>query len=172
MRNCKRLLSVLLATVMTFVSVPVSAFAEDTDAQANTKPVIYAESKTVSPGETFSVNIGITNNPGILGATLSVSYDEGLTLKEAESGDAFSYLVMTKPGKYSSPCRFSWDGQSIEPGEVVGAGTILTLTFTAADTFTSLTRLNITVTAGDDIYDNNLQQVDVETEGGTVTVID
>lgn len=168
MGRCKHLLCLLLVMVLILGAVPVSVFADD----QGTKPVISVESKYVTPGESFSVNVDIKNNPGILGATLTLSFDQGLTLEGADAGDAFSYLTMTKPGKLTSPCRFSWDGQAIEEGFVPSDGTILRLNFKAGDSFTSTTRLKVSLSAGDDFYDNDLKQVEVETQNGVITVLD
>lgn len=168
MGRCKHLLCLLLVMLLTLGSVPVSVFADD----QGTKPVISVESKYVRPGDSFSVNVDIKNNPGILGATLTLSFDQGLTLEGADAGDAFSYLTMTKPGKLTSPCKFSWDGQAIEDGFVPGDGTILRLNFKAGDSFTSTAKLKVSLSAGDDFYDNYLKQVAVETQNGVVTVLD
>ena len=170
MRYCKHLLCLVLAVILIMGTIPVAALAENTG--QDIRPVISTESKIVKPGDSFSLNVNIKNNPGILGATLTLSYDNGLTLEGAEVGDAFSYLTMTKPGKFTSPCRFLWDGQSIEEGYTPGDGTILVLNFKAGDTFTTTTKLNISLTAGDDFYDNNGEQVDVETKGSVITVLD
>ena len=34
-------------------------------------------------------------------------------MTDAKSGEAFSTLVMTKPGKFGSPSKFVWDGQDL-----------------------------------------------------------
>ena len=68
---------------------------------------------SLCPGSTVSVNVSIKDNPGILGSVLRVEYDSKLTLTDAKSGEAFSTLVMTKPGKFGSPSKFVWDGQDL-----------------------------------------------------------
>ena len=44
----------------------------------------------------------------------------------------FSVLTMTKPGKYTSPCKFTWDGQELSTDDIKD-GTILNLKFSIGD---------------------------------------
>ena len=99
---------------------------------AVTTPVVSVEQVSAAPGESVEVNISIENNPGILGATFTLTYDEQLTLTNAQAGDAFGALSMTKPGKFTSPCNFVWDGQELEE-EDIKDGVILTLTFQVSE---------------------------------------
>ena len=39
-------------------------------------------------------------------------------ITEAEEGDATKALTMTKPGRFVSQCRFMWDGQDINSGDI------------------------------------------------------
>lgn len=172
MKMMKRLLSLLVAGIL-FVSpmdcVMVSNAAETED--KNTDVSVSVESSYASPGSKVDVNIELKNNPGILGATLKVDFDKNLKLVNASSGEAFSSLTMTKPGKYDSPCQFVWDGQDIS-GEDVKDGIILTLTFEVGEE-TELGRdLEIRVSCGEgDVTDKNLEAVKVQTVSGKVTVI-
>ncbi len=103
------------------------------------EPVLTVSSVSASAGEKeVAVAVSVKNNPGILGMTLSVSYDEkALTLKRASNGGAFQgVLTMTAPGRYKSGCNFVWDGQEISD-EDIKDGVILTLYFDVADTAAS-----------------------------------
>ena len=75
----------------------------DIKAATGKTAIISVEGKNAIPGSTVSVNVSIKDNPGILGSVLRVEYDSKLTLTDAKSGEAFSTLVMTKPGKFGSP---------------------------------------------------------------------
>lgn len=162
----KKITSLLLTIVFT-LSLAMPVFAAE-----NTNPIITVQSVSGSPGSTVDVDVTIKNNPGILGATLSFTYDNGLTLTGATAGDAFSALTMTKPGKFTSPCNFTWDAQDISTDDIKD-GTIITLQFKISDTAENGTDYNITVSyAKEDIIDANLNPVDIDIKNGTVTAID
>ena len=106
---------VIFLAALAFAVTPVLPAA----AAANSDPVISVDDVYVVPGETVDIHVLITDNPGILGATLKLTYDSKLTLTEAKNGSAFSVLSLTKPGKFESGCKFEWDGQELEPGELL-----------------------------------------------------
>lgn len=98
-----------------------------------TGPAFVVEKATASAGETVTVTVNLNNNPGILGMTLTLSYDSNaLTLKNASSGSAVNdALTFTKPGKFTSPCNFTWDGIELKTDQIKD-GELLTLTFDVA----------------------------------------
>lgn len=168
MKKMKQYLAIVLSLFMIISIGPKELLAADTSSTA----IISVESKNVKPGETVNIDVSIKNNPGILGATLKLSYDEGLTLTDAKNGEAFSYLTMTKPGKMTSTCRFGWDGQECKK-EDVKDGVILTLTFKVSKDVKAGKKLNISVsTDGENIYDNELKKIQVKTTNGGITATD
>lgn len=170
MKKIKQYFSLILTFIIVFSTVSLDAIAAGILEDNTVK--ISVESKNVRPGDTFNVEVTVKNNPGILGATLKIAFDEGLTLTNAEEGTAFSYLTMTKPGKYASPCRFNWDGQECTE-EDAKDGVILNLTFSVADDIKSGTKLGISVSADkDDIYDNELNSIAFTTEDAEIMVTD
>lgn len=98
-----------------------------------TEPAFITDSVTVSPGATgVKVAIFIRNNPGILGMTLTVSYDESvLTMTGASNGSATNVLTLTKAKTLHSGCNFVWDGQELAP-EDIEDGEVLVITFAVA----------------------------------------
>ena len=82
------------------------------------------------PGETITVPVDLTENPGILGMVLSLEYDENaMQLVNVENGEAVSdVLTLTHSQKLESGIRFLWDGIEVKP-EDVKKGNLLTLTF-------------------------------------------
>ena len=82
------------------------------------------------PGETITVPIDLTENPGILGMVLSLEYDEdAMKLVNIENGDAVSdVLTLTYSKKLESGIRFLWDGIEVKP-EDARKGNLLVLTF-------------------------------------------
>lgn len=167
MSKAKRLLSVIMALIMVLTALPTSmvAFAADT-------ATVSVESVNAVPGSTVDVNVNLTNNPGIMAAAFTITYDDGLTLIDAKSGDAFSALSMTKPESFSSPCKFAWDALDLAE-EDIKDGTILTLTFDVAENIDANSNLNVKITySSKDIIDSNIQSVPLNVNNGKVTIID
>lgn len=119
-------------------------------------------------GKTITVAVNIQNNPGIIGAVLTLNYDPALTLTKAEAGNAWGSLNFTTPPVFSNPCNFVWDG-------VVGAdyenGTVLVLTFDLPNNAEVGTVYNISAsyTYGN-MINANLETVNVEIVSGSITV--
>lgn len=171
MDSAKRIISMILAIVLVVslcpVCTPVSA-ATTSDSSAT----FTVEMVSGMPGGTVEVDIHIADNPGILGATLKVSYDDGLTLVDAVAGEAFAALDMTKPGQYVSGCNFVWDAQDLSEAEILD-GVILTLTFEVAEDVEVNQTLSIDVSAdADDIFDTDFNDIPFTITDGGVLVID
>ena len=170
MKKLKRYLAIILALFMVFSTNSLEVFATQTTKSADT--VISVESKTASPGDTVTVNVSIKDNPGILGATFKLIYDDSLTLTKAENGEAFSYLTMTRPGKFTSSCKFTWDGQECSKDDCKD-GTILKLTFKVLEDAKPGAELKISFSAdGEKVYDNDLNVITVDSKEGKITVKD
>ena len=164
----KRLISLSMALVFVFLLIPQSSFV----AWAVEKPTITVESVTASAGSTVDVNVTIANNPGILGATLTLTYDPALTLKSAKNGAAFQVLTMTKPGALTSPCNFVWDGQEISASDIKD-GVILTLSFEISDAAEAGNDLPVSLSyKSGGITDTNLKPVQPVITNGAITVLD
>lgn len=167
MAKTKKLLSVFLALLMMLTVFPTSIIAS----AANTATVTV-ESVNAVPGSNVEVNINVKNNPGILAANFTVTYDKGLTLIDSKSGDAFSALSMTKPENYNSPCKFGWDALEIAD-EDIKDGTILTLTFSVDKGVSANSKLNVKLSyQNGNIIDSDLNDIPVTINNGSVTIID
>ena len=81
-------------------------------------------------GETIPVFIELRKNPGILGAILTLEYDEGaVTLVDVENGEAVSdILFLTYSKELKSGMNFVWDGLDLSPADIK-EGTMLVLYF-------------------------------------------
>ena len=143
----------------------VKTSSQSDDTPGSTEPTfeVVPTTKTES-SSTVDVDIIVKNNPGIAGATLNVEYAEGLTLIAATNGDAFSNLVLTKPGAFTNHCRFLWD--SVD-GEVTEDGIILTLTFEVSNSATGDLAVCISCIDGD-IYNANLDTIEMQTVNGII----
>ena len=145
---------------------PTITFAADDQCRITVSQV------SAHPGDTgIVVSASVQNNPGILGMTLTLSYDKNaLTLKSAAKGEAVSALSMTSPGVLTSPCNFVWDGQELSASDIKD-GTIMTLTFDIPPGASKGTYpISLTYTSGD-IIDNDLSPVDVSIHNGSITVV-
>lgn len=116
-----------------------------------------------------SVNVPITmsDNTGICGAIIKVSYNKKLILTGVEKGSALSSLTMTPPGnKSENPFKLMWDGLEADDTN----GEIAVLTFSApaeAGTY------DISVSyEPDEVIDGDFAPVDLELIDGSVTVVD
>lgn len=158
---------ILLAMVLgfsTYVRGAILVGKAEPTAATTGKTTITVNSVTASTkDENIIVPIKIENNTGICGATLTISYDKNLVLKDIATGTGFSSLTMTKPGKYSeNPINILWDG--IEPDKTNGE--IAVLTFTSpkkAGTY------NIEI-ANKKVIDGDLNPVEVVIANGSVTI--
>lgn len=118
-------------------------------------------------GESIDVPIRISNNTGICGATISISYDEKLVLTGIESGNAFSSMTLTKPGKLSAnPVKLVWDSMDADYTN----GIIAVLTFTAPKE-TGLYNISVSYEDGD-VVDGDLNPVELNIVNGIVEVSD
>ena len=162
----KKSISLLLSIILILSAfAPISVFADG-------NPVITVQSVAETAGSTVNISVTIKNNPGILGATLKFTYDDNLTLLNASSGDAFSALTMTKPGNFSSPCNFVWDGQDLNDDDIKD-GNVITLKFAVDENTAAGTKcmINVSYDSGD-IVDRNLSAINPELVNGCITVID
>lgn len=133
--------------------------------------VITVESITATPGSKVDVKVSINNNPGILGAIISLSYSEGLVLTNVAEGEAFSALSMTKPGKYQSPCQFTWDGVDLDDSDIKN-GVILTLSFDVSENASEGDKYSVNITSRNgDFVDTQLNPVDISISSGIVSII-
>jgi len=168
----KKILSLLLALVFVVTAFPLGAVAAFAAEASTDATVVSVESASALGGSTVDVNVTIKNNPGILAASLTFTYSEGLTLTAASNGEAFSHLTMTKPGQFVSPCTFVWDASEIADSDIKD-GTVLTLTFAVSEEVEAGTDLIVNVSCNKgDVIDGNLNAVSVATVGGVVSIID
>ena len=133
--------------------------------------ILVARVDAESGSKNVIVPVEIKNNPGILGMTLTVRYDDSvLTLISAENGAAVSnYLAMTPPGKFGSGCRFVWDGQDIYHHSLQD-GTLLTLRFDVSSAAAGVYSIDFAYDP-DDVVDNNLSPVNMATRSGSISII-
>jgi hypothetical protein len=120
---------------------------------------ILVESTETNLGDEVVVTLVIKNNPGIAGLVASLNYNaEVLTLVGAENGTLFSGFEWAD--------NLLWD----EAFSVTEDGVLVTLTFAVAEG-AEIGDYTIEVIVHE-CYDENIEDVDLVTIGGTVTVND
>lgn len=133
---------------------------------------MYAGTVKAKPGEkNVKVILSVKGNPGILGMTLSVKYNQkALTLKNAENGTAIKdVLTMTTGAVLQSGCKFTWDGENIKDNQIKD-GEILVLTFDVTDD-AQVGSYDIEFIYNDgDIVDKNLDTIDLTVSKGIIDV--
>lgn len=165
MKRVKKILAIFMVIVSALNMLMVEGFAADNSV------MISAATVNGCPGDRVDVNVNIKNNPGILAATLKVEYPAGLILVDSDNGEAFSELTMMTPGRYNSPAVFSWDAQDVSEDSAID-GTILKLTFEIAENVENGEVLPIKVTSQrGDVYDADLNLIDIVYKEGAVQVI-
>ena len=134
-------------------------------------PFITISEATALPGKDVRIIANIENNPGILGMTLTLNFDEtALKLEKAESGNAFRDVLDFTPSKtLSSGSRFVWDGVDIT-NDKIKDGEILIMDFHILENAESGKYPIYLNCADGDIVDNNLQAVSVTIEIGYIIV--
>lgn len=151
--------------------IPSNVVATEKSGATGQTASLRVETAYADIGEQVEVNVWISDNPGIAGATLSVSYHQHLTLIGAESGEVFSSLDFSgnEVTSFLNPCKFSWDSES---GEAEGDGIILTLTFAVSEQAVYNSNLDIAVSYREgDVYGEE-EDIALTITNGYVTVID
>ena len=129
---------------------------------------LTVDSEHAAIGSTVSIDVKISDNPGILGAKFSVVFDEGLALIDSTSGEVFSNLTYQKPSNYVSGCNFLWYGSESTKKQ---DGAVLTLTFEVLESAKKDSDLYIDIIFDkSDIVDEDYQSVDVNVISGKIHV--
>jgi len=174
----KRFSKVLFLLPVIMVALLLSSFttvASAAEATADDIPLLRVENELAQAGETVVIEVKTENNPGILNALLTLSFDDELTLIDIQEGDALSKLDFTPPGKnsegtYYSPCNFLWD--AIDDADSTN-GTILKLTFLLPEDAVPGTIYDIELSyVSGDIADGNLDPIEFDIINGYVEVLD
>lgn len=156
----KKIYAAMICIMMALLFVtPASAEDEGT--------LLEVATVTAEAGADVEVPLTVTGNTGLCGATLSVSYDQKLTLTDVKAGEAFSMLQMTKPGDMSAnPVRILWFGNDADDSN----GVICTLVFSAPEE--AGTYAIVITYEPDDVVDDNLDPVELTIVNGSITVED
>lgn len=179
MKKMRKTAAMLLATVVTASMVPtnmlLSYAAESKTVNTSvtdekTKETVISVQKTWGmSGKQAKVVLSMDNNPGIVGLTLQIAYnDSAMKLVKAENGTAVSgdNITFTPP---SSGNNYVWAGTSVK-AEEVSDGTLLTLTFEVNED-AKLGEYPIVVSCTDAVG-NDLKQIPIKINSTTFAVTD
>ena len=140
-------------------------------AETNGTPTIVISNVNAKPGEKVKVAARIVNNPGVLGMSVTLSYDESvLELLSVEGGDAFADILdMTHSENLGNGCIFLWDGQEITP-EQVKDGDFLIMEFQVSKDSAAAKCPIMLISDEGGTVDNDLQPLDIAIENGFITI--
>ena len=137
-----------------------------------TSPTLVVDKVHAKPGDEVQVAVDLKCNPGVLGMTLTLYYDDTkCSLVKAENGEVLKDILnLTTSKTLDSGARFVWDGIEITE-EDIKDGEILLLTFKVHNN-ADVGSCPITLKYfDDDIIDNNLTGVYPYIKNGEITII-
>ncbi len=173
----KKLLAFSLALIMLISVLPSSALAiGDEQSGVNIASIsdteITVKDTYGKAGATVNVDVVISENPGILGLTLKLEFDESIvTLLGIQNGSALSGMSFTSPKgeALQSGCLLPWDAESVDE-EAIQDGVIATLTFQIAENAepNDIAQINVTCI---DALDKDALPLSVSTFAGQLQVL-
>lgn len=166
----RRFLSILLILSLLLSLFPANIYAAEISDSSDAS--ITVKNAYGKAGSEVKVDVAIANNPGVLGITLQLQYDESvLALTSIESGPAFDAMTFTSPqgDALKSGCLLPWDAETVEENSIKD-GTIATLTFQILDTASADTVSAISVQCIDAL-DKDAAPLSVTTIPGKVQVL-
>lgn len=168
----QRIVSFLLAVLMTVSCMSFSTFTVSA-MDAATNATLKVETVTAVAGSQATVKVAIEDNPGLLGMTLKVDYNEKLaTLISVENGDALPGMTFTTPKDLTSGCTLPWDAENVLP-EDIKDGVIVNLTFEVSESVEAGSSIPVTLSYDPGaIIDNDMIPLNVNVENGAINVLD
>lgn len=141
-------------------------------AKKNEVPSIVISSAEAKQGDTVKISVSIVNNPGVLGMSLTLSYDESvMELVSAENGNAVKdVLDMNHSKTMESGCVFLWDGEKIDSNQIQD-GEILNLEFKVLKSAPVGKTQVLLVSDEGGIVNNNLESLELNIENGFIDVV-
>lgn len=142
-----------------------------TVASAANTPTISVSSGTAEPGETVTLDVSITNNPGITVMKLSLTYPSDLELTKVEETGFFEDCTVTHSDKSTAkPYILYWHGDLLKEN-ITANGNIVKLTFKVKDS-AKAGNYGVSVTPSDgEVYNADLEDVLFTSTTGKVKVV-
>lgn len=135
---------------------------------AEVSATIAISNGQVRPGGKVTVKVSVTENQGISNMRIQLSYPAGFTLESIQREDGLPSLTFTPPGKLTAnPINLVWDGLDAD----TAVGTLLTLTFSVAETVQEGDyAIRLSYQKGD-VLDGDLEDIDLALQNGNVSVV-
>lgn len=162
----KKFISTFSALILLILSFSISALAQD--------PVtISIQDERVYAGDTFTVNVFISDNSMISGAVIDINYDEEklefISAKEGGILDTKATTSIRNIKNDKSYVRFAYlSGSSAIEAE----GILFTVTFKALETAKGKTNLEITIPEPADFVNNNLEKIQYKVENAEISILE
>ena len=149
----RKIMAIMLAVIIALSTVVIAGASE--------VPTITVSSANAAPGETVTLNVALSNNPGINTFSFGFDYDETrLSLTDVE-------LVSGIPGQFTYSKKAVW----LNSEDITTNGNFLTLTFDVLDEAPiGDAYVAVTYSTGD-ISNYNEEDVGFQTVNGQVKVI-
>ncbi len=165
----KRIISFIVISICLIFLIACGKKQKSVDVPEDVPSIWLASVMAKSGDSEVKIPINISNNPGVLGITLKLEYDESsLELLDVIHGEALQELTFTPPGIMNSGCQMLWDGEYVNPEEVTN-GEIAILCFSVRDN-TPKGDYEISVRNIGDIIDNDLSPVEFAIIPGCITI--
>ncbi len=131
---------------------------------------LTVDSKTAKAGETVTIDLTFSNNPGIIAALFELEYDKGcLELVKAEDKGLLKGAVFSQTYE-NYPYIMLWNSSSAK--NFTDNGTLVTLTFKVLDNPEKNTA-NIRISYNpENVYDADLNNVKIDIKNGLVNITD
>lgn len=113
---------------------------------------------------TVTVELSISNNPGIAGLQFQLTYGDGIELTKVDKGEALPALDLTTEKTLESPVNIGLDGLDEDSTN----GVFAVLTFSVPET-AGLYSIDVEISPGG-IYDYDLNDVPVKAENGYIVI--
>ena len=138
--------------------------------EQNNTPTLTVGNVTAKAGDYIEIPVSITNNPGLLGMSFSMTYNDSIILidwVEEGSDNVFRGLNLQEPARYKNDCNLIWYGSSLR---AVKDGEAMIICAKIADDAPAGTYTF--KFSGDQVFDQDDNQVTLNYIEGTITVTD
>ncbi len=160
-----KIVSFIIALTFICSSLSLHVFAETTETLA---PTISVASVSGKAGGSIFVDISITNNPGVSGLGIEISYPDGFEIVNIKDGEVLSNPLHS--GKTTvNPFVMSWD-DALETNNK--SGVLTTIEFKINE---NVNPGEYNISAGNTkygIWDNDINPVSFEFVSGVITVLE
>lgn len=136
------------------------------------KTTLVVENVQVQEKDSIKVRVWIVNNPGIVGMTSLLSYDQNvLSLKSAKCDPKFQDILTFNYSKDSADgCVFLWTGETLREDQIFD-GVLMTMEFEIKNNEKNIKTPIRLIPENNGTYDKDLNEVKVMTDNGYVTII-